>query len=262
MLDDRGRSLRVKALHGNGRFLDPRVFAPMPVEVLKMEISESPLICQCKEKLSGYSNPGGFESPWWIHVRCGKPTFLWIKAMGDTVLNFFVGGPLNEMAYATSTLLTDTALHSLITEYCWTPQVRKSAATGRIARVWMHQPAQKPGSVAHEGTTTVNAGGITMTEQTTQESQATETETPATVDASGLLESREQLKVSRQKVADASGGVLTVAKVWRLEQGAGKRNTQAEVDAYKAAIQTLQAQASEKQAAENTEGTAGSTDPS
>jgi hypothetical protein len=183
---------------------------------------------------------------------------LWIKAMGDTVLNFFVGGPLNEMAYPTSTCLTDTTLHSLITEYVWTDEVRKSASTGRIARVWMHKPTQKPGSVTHDRNNH-NAGGFTMTEQTTQESQA---EAQAPVDTSGLAEARGALKVSRQKVADASDGKLTVAKVWRLEQGAGKKNTQDEVDAYKQALRVLEAQASEKQAAENTEGTAGSTDPS
>jgi len=98
-----------------------------------------------------------------------------------------------------------------------------------------------------------------MTEQTTQESQA---EAQAPVDTSGLAEARGALNVSRQKVADASDGKLTVAKVWRLEQGAGKKNTQDEVDAYKQALRVLEAQASEKQAAENTEGTAGSTDPS
>jgi hypothetical protein len=96
-----------------------------------------------------------------------------------------------------------------------------------------------------------------MSEQTTQESQAT-----APVDTSGLADARGALKVSRQKVADASNGKLTVAKVWRLEQGAGKKNTQDEVDAYREALRILEAQASEAKAAENTEGTAGSTDPS
>lgn len=255
MFDDRGRYLKMKEKHGKGPFLNPAVFSPMPVEVLSMEISKSPLVCQCTGKLSGYSNPGEFKSPWWIHAACGKPTFLWIKAMGDTVLNFFVGGPLNEMAYTTSTLLSDTALHSLVTEYEWTIEVRNSASTGRIARVWMHKVTQVCGSVAHDRNNN-RAGGTTMTDQTTQESQAPET---AQVDTSGLAEARGSLKVSRQKVADATNGKLTVAKVWRLEQGAGRKNTQEEVDAYKEALRVLEAQASEKQAAENTEGTA---DPS
>lgn len=100
-----------------------------------------------------------------------------------------------------------------------------------------------------------------MTDQTTQESQATEAEATS-IDTSGLEAEREKLKVSRQKVADASNGKLTVAKVYRLERGAGSRNTQEEVDAYNEALRVLAAQASEAQAAANTEGTAGSADPS
>lgn len=91
-----------------------------------------------------------------------------------------------------------------------------------------------------------------MTEQTTQESQATE---PTPVDTSGLEAKREKLGVSRQKVADASDGRLTVAKVHRLERGAGKRTSADEVEAYEKALEILAARASEEEAAKNTEGT-------
>lgn len=263
MLDDRGRNLRVEEKHGRGRFLNPTVFSPMPRWVLTMESTDSPLVCSdnCGQR-NGYTNLGSHENPWWVAAKCRRPTFMWLKAQGDTVLNFFVGGPLHELAYATSTLLTDTALHSLITEYAWTPETRKSQATGRIARVWSHIPTQVPGSVTHAaGNDPAIQGGTVMTDQTTQESQATEAEATS-IDTSGLEAEREKLKVSRQKVADASNGKLTVAKVYRLERGAGSRNTQEEVDAYNEALRVLAAQASEAQAAANTEGTAGSTDPS
>lgn len=226
--------------HGKGKFLVPTVFAPFPWNVLQMNDISSPLICTdlCGQR-HGYTNLGDSENQWWVGGGCKKPTLQWLKAQGDTVLNFFVGGSLDGMAYATSTLLAETSLHSLITEYRFTNEVRKSQATGRIARVWIHIPPAEPGSVTHNRNT--NPEGVsTMTEQTTQESQAPE---QAPVDTSGLAEARGALKVSRQKVADASGGQLTVAKVWRLEQGANKRTTQAEVDAYRAALETLQAQA-------------------
>jgi hypothetical protein len=225
----------------------------MPREVLEMESTESPLVCadNCGQR-SGYTNLGDKENPWWVAAKCKRPTLLWLKVQGDTVVNIFSGGPLDGLAYTTSTLLREVEFHSLITQYRWTPETKVSSVTGRKARVWRHSLLTEPDTVTQGSTTSPTGGTITMTEQTTQESQATE---PAPIDTSGLEAKREKLGVSRQKVADASDGRLTVAKVYRLERGAGKRTSADEVEAYEKALEILAARASEEEAAKNTEGT-------
>lgn len=242
--------------HGTGPFLDPKVFSPMPREVLTMETTDSPLVCQdsCGQR-KGYTNLGDADNQWWVAGGCLKPTFLWLKVQGDTVLNLFVGGPLDSAAYATSVLLGEVSMHSLITEYTWTQEIRTSELTGRKARVWRHSSLSACGTVVNAGTTHRQGDMNKMSDNTTTK-ESTEQAAPAPApDTSGLEQARAKLGVSRTKISDATGGKLTVAQVYRLERGAGKRTTQEEVDAYQNALRILEAQASEAAAAANTEGT-------
>lgn len=151
--------------------------------------------------------------------RCLKPSHQWVETQGDEVLNYFHGGPMDGLAYETSTLLADNTLP--IIQYRWTSEVKVSATTGRKARVWewnppLNRPEEKAGKPA--SAPPKKREEIAMSE---------------------LLERRKNLKVSRAQLSEKSG--ISQAKIARIERES-ERNTEEEVQALRAALDAFAAE--------------------
>lgn len=73
----------------------------------------------------------------WICRVCGGPSRQYeVKQVG---ICYFRGGPLDNMAYETATLLTSEARALPLHEYSWTKDKVTSPSTGAEARVWVHK---------------------------------------------------------------------------------------------------------------------------
>lgn len=192
------------------------------------------MVCECGDPIKqGFRNEGtaSYDNRWWVHVICGKPTEAWLRALGDDMLNYFRGGPIDGTAYETSTLLAPVSEGSIpITEYKWTPEVITSEKTGRTARVWLHKsmadtyvpPAEEPAAPSASG------------DAAAPDQPAAPTAEAGTLD---LAEFRKRLKLSRKQVAQMTG--LSEAKVARIESGSA-RTTDDELGQVREALEAYQ----------------------
>lgn len=186
------------------------------------------MVCGCKIDVmktieSPYVNLGAsYDSRWWVHRDCGKPNEAWLRSLGDDMLNFFQGGPLDSNAYATSTLLDH---QHLMEEYRWTPEVLTSQTTGATARVWKHASVKDSDVAADQPQDRDDLVS------TTQEERPMAT----------IADRRKQLKISRAVLANEAG--LTHSKVYRIEQEDGK-TTPDEIKTVSEALDRLAAQRS------------------
>lgn len=86
----------------------------------------------------GYSNLGiGTDQQFWVCGACRRPEANMTRWEADTMLNFFRGGHLDGLAYATADLLQPSALPLRVDRYRWTPETITSERTGATARVWI-----------------------------------------------------------------------------------------------------------------------------
>lgn len=165
------------------------------------------------------------------------------------MLNKFQGGPLDQMVYASSTLLSDARLAHLVQNYIWTSEIITSDLTGRTARVWLFQPAQ-PDTVS-PNVDNHGRGNTKMTApQESQETGTVEAEAqPAAepVQTADLLETRKRLGLSRTPVAEAAG--VSIAMLARIEKG-GARTTAEEAQVVRNALAKLEQEAAQAPAAE------------
>jgi DNA-binding transcriptional regulator YiaG len=171
------------------------------------------------------------------------------------VLNKFSGGPLDGMVYTSSSLLDDPRLTHFVNGYSCTGTIVHSQATNAVARVW-----ELSATVDTSRTTTQNGASPVTAPETTESTEAAEAPAPEAppVDASGIVQKRKDLKLSRTPVA--AQAQITVAQLARIENG-GKRTTQAEVDQVNAALDALALQVQAAQAAAPTPAPEGSADP-
>jgi DNA-binding transcriptional regulator YiaG len=214
-----------------------------------------PLTCPGCGGKKGYTNRGDSLNPWWACAQCGKPTEPWFAASGGDMLNFFRGGPLEGLVYDATTILNDARLLPFLTSYEWTPEL-VTGSTGRVARVWLHNNtiSGTVNSTPSHGNTAPENRSKTMAknEATTDETVAAAPVEVEVADTEGLEAARNELKISRAKLAEAAG--LTVAQVWRIEKG-GKRTTVEEATKLRDVLAQLKA-------AVPTPVEAGSSDPS
>jgi DNA-binding XRE family transcriptional regulator len=148
------------------------------------------------------------------------------------MLNYFKGGPLDNCVYETSMLLTSPTEPGLksLSEYNWTPELKTSETTGKVARVWVHGSLFIPGSVSPVPVKPAGSIQRVAPTQNTKKEQRP---------MSDLKDRRVALGVSRAKVADAAG--LTQAKLYRIENE-GKKNTDEEVAQVSEALDRLEAE--------------------
>lgn len=186
-------------------------------------------------------------------------------------LVLFVGGPLDQIAYETETLLGAESLSIPVNDYVWTPEKRTGEKTGKTAQVWRYrndvvpeseqparsavttelrtavaeasnadgvQPAYKPTqSVLSADSTETNAEVTTDTATSTPTSDAPVHVVPVTsgdLSGSALLERRKALKLSRAQLAELCG--LAQSKIGGIENGTGKRVKPEEVQALADAL--------------------------
>lgn len=199
--------------------------------------TRSPIVCQRKcPGRPGFTNIGTAESHWWVCGACRRPTEEWLRGQGDTMLNKFVGGPLDGMVYTSSSLLEDASLAHLVLGYVYTSEVAHSPTTAATARVW-----ELSATVDTTNTDAQNGVHKMTAPQETQESPVAEAPAPPAepVDVSGIVNRRKSLQLSRTPVAAQAG--MTVAQLARIENG-GKRTTPEEVAQVTAALDALEAQ--------------------
>lgn len=198
---------------------------------------------------AGFTNIGPPTYEWWVCAHCRKPTAAWLLAQGETVLNYFRGGPADSLAYETKFLLLDPAAKDVpVQQYKWTPEIIVSAKTGAEARVWAYigesAAAQDAAAVQDIGGSSadedVTGGHDDMTAKKAPAAAKPAAAKPAkTDDAAGpLLERRTTGKFSRAQVAEAAG--ITVAQVYRIEKG-GSRTTDEETANVTSALESLEA---------------------
>jgi hypothetical protein len=166
------------------------------------------MVCTCRNPDPPFVNLGGRldGERFWVHALCRKPREGWLRSLGDAMLNYFRGGDLDGRAYATSTLLDH---QELMEGYRWTSEVIVSKITNATARVWRHE--------------SIYGEYPLITDRADLETRKQEDRKPMPT----ILERREALGVSRQRVADVAGNGMTHAKVWRIEHD-GPRTTDEE----------------------------------
>jgi DNA-binding XRE family transcriptional regulator len=187
------------------------------------------ILCDCSSRKWGYTT---LDNVTWLCGHCFRPTRGWMETHGDTVLNYFMGGPLDGYVYETSMLLASPTQvgHLPLLEYNWTPEIKTSEATGKIARVWQHGSLFIPGSVAE-------VAPRVLRQPPKGPGSPRPTNHPEGAFMSDLKDRRVALGLSRSKLADAAG--ITQAKLYRIENE-GKRTTDEEKAVVSAALDQLE----------------------
>lgn len=154
------------------------------------------------------------------------------------MLNFFRGGPLDGLAYTTSTLLDTSSESSTqwakqLLDYTWTPEVILSPTTGASARVWVHASIPcVPERVPPKSSAVTGSPSPAPTKKGNNVAKKDDAVlTP-------LEERRKAGGFSRNQVAQQAG--ITVSKVYRIEKG-GQRTTEEEIAAVTTALDELEA---------------------
>lgn len=243
----------------------------------------SPITCPggCGgRKRRGFTNRGTLQNPWWVCAFCLKPTERWFLSLGDDVLNFFRGGPVDGYVTTTKFLLSTEGLRVPVALYSWTHELITSPTTGKVARVWVYHSMTGPDTVVTTATPTTSSSqstGVSAMSVESQETQvpwpvdpatglpvdpnalpaapapAAEESAPAPApavapvtapDVSDLRPRRDAIKASRDLVAKEvtsdGQGEFTVAKLWRVENPTAKRTSPAEVARVRAALDRLE----------------------
>ena len=159
------------------------------------------LVCTCKES-APMINLGDVDHRWWVHIICGRPDEYWLRSLGDTMLNFFRGGPIDGYAYPTSTLFRR---QDLMAGYRWVPKVIISKKNDDTARVWLHESLPDDAVIVVDQ----DRHDLLTIEQEDRRMPTIERR-------------RKDLKLSREALGDLTG--LTHAQIQRIEQD-GPRTT-------------------------------------
>ena len=172
----------------------------------------------CTHPDARYVNKGDIDHRWWVCIECGKPDEAWFRSLGDKMLMFFRGGPIDGYAYAMSTLLER---QDLMEGYRWTPKVIVSKKNNDTARVWLHESLPDDAEIVVDH----DRHDLVTIEQEDRRMPTIERR-------------RKDLKLSREKLGELVG--LTQSQIQRIE-ASGPRSTDDELRKINDVLDRLEA---------------------